>query len=138
MENTLVNLMYMIDSIKEKISDVEYLELCQELKKCNEREDEREDFYRVFYIFTRIIEDEDIDDEDNKNIFYIKPLFCIGSEILKLTTAQVNQVNGSIRQRGFSNSNVVLHQLSRYLDQYIVKDNISSHIDCLITKIDKC
>ena len=32
MENTLVNLMYMIDSIKEKISDVEYLELCQELK----------------------------------------------------------------------------------------------------------
>jgi len=87
----------------------------------------------MFYIFTRIIEDE-----DNKNIFYIKPLFCIGSEILKLTTAQVNQVNGSIRQRGFSNSNVVLHQLSRYLDQYIVKDNISSHIDCVITKIDKC
>jgi len=49
MENTLINLMSMIDSIKEKISDGEYLQICEEMKKCKE-EEEKQAFYRVFYI----------------------------------------------------------------------------------------
>jgi len=75
----------------------------------------------VFYIFVKIVkndddDDEDDDDEDNKNHLYIKPLCFTGSEIVQLSTTQI----------------------SRYLDNYLVKDNISSYIDCIITKITKC
>jgi hypothetical protein len=58
-------LMNSIDTIKEKITDAEYKELCDKMMELNNQRKSDKKYYRVWYVSikTIVVEDDDHEDE---------------------------------------------------------------------------
>jgi hypothetical protein len=63
-------LMNSIDTIKEKITDAEYKELCDKMMELNKQRKCEKKFYRVWYVSveTVVVENDDHEDEDNSTV----------------------------------------------------------------------
>ena len=60
-------LMNSIDTIKQKITDAEYKDLCDQMMQLNNQRKSAENYYRVWYVTIKTIVVED-DDEDNSKV----------------------------------------------------------------------
>jgi hypothetical protein len=91
------SLMTSIDTIKEKITDAEYKELCDKMMELNNQRKSDTKYYRVWYVSTNIyVVRDDHDDDQATTNFYPK----FENKIIKLCPKTVEDKRRLINERG--------------------------------------
>ena len=97
------SLMNSIDTIKEKITDAEYKDLCDKMMELNNQRKTAKNYYRVWYVSikTIVVEDEDEDNEDDNNSKVITRYFPkFENKITKLCAETVEKMRPIIDEYG--------------------------------------
>lgn len=101
MSNTTMNsLMNSIDTIKQKITDAEYKELCDKMMELNNQRKNAENYYRVWYVTikTIVVEEDEEDDDNSKAITRYFPKF--ENKVIKLRAETVENNRRIIDEEG--------------------------------------
>jgi hypothetical protein len=103
-------LMNYIDAIKEKITDVEYKQLCDKMMELNTQRKTSKNFYRVWYVNvkTTVVEDDD-DHTAPATKFYPEIL----NKIIKLSAETVETMRRTLDNLGYCYMDKNLLELER-------------------------
>ena len=94
------SLMNSIDTIKQKITDAEYKDLCDQMMQLNNQRKSAENYYRVWYVTTEtIVVEEDEEDDDNSKAITLY-FHKIENKVIKLRAETVDDTRRLIDEEG--------------------------------------